>query len=124
MNKVILSGRVASDVEIKEIGDDNKKASFRFAVPNRRKKDDTNFFNVEAWGKTAELLSQFAVKGKFLLIEGRLDQHTWKTEDGQNRERILVVADNFDFGPKEASDGDEASTGSNKATEKDDDPIF
>ena len=105
MNKIVLSGRVASDIEIKDVGE-HKKGSFRLAVRNPRKKDETSFFNIDVWGKASEVVEKWAPKGSFLIVSGRLEQHTWKTDDGQNRERVLVVADDVELGPK-ASQSDE-----------------
>lgn len=99
MNKVVLSGRVANDIEIKPAGD-HQKGSFRLAVQDRRDKDKANFFNVEVWNKAADIVAEYAPKGSFLIVEGRLEQNTWQTDDGQNRERVLVVADNVELGPK------------------------
>lgn len=76
MNKVIMMGRIASDLELKKTPNGTSVCTFRFAVDrNYQKKGEekvTDFFNVVAWRGTAEFITNWFSKGKMLLIEGEL----------------------------------------------------
>lgn len=98
MNTIGLAGRLASDPETKEVGSEGKKkTSFRIAVQGFKK---ASFFTVECWGKTAENVAKYCGKGTFVALSGRLEQDTWQSDEGQNREKVFVVAENVTFGPK------------------------
>jgi len=109
MNTVGLAGRLASDPEIKEVGSEGKKkTTFRLAVQGYKK---ASFFTVDCWGMTAENVAKYCSKGSFVALNGRLEQDTWENE-GQKREKVLVVAENVTFGPKvDASASSEGSGG-------------
>lgn len=130
MNKIIVIGRVANDIELKQVGE-HTKGNFRIAVKDRFKKDKTDFFSVDVWGKSAEIVEKYAPKGSYLVVEGRLQQDTWETEDGQKREKVLIVADNVELGPKvdAAGESGEAAQAKKPTTKKpspsnDEDDIF
>jgi single-strand DNA-binding protein len=109
LNKVMLIGRLTNEPEERVFTNGGKVAKFRFAVNNRKKngqtgewEDDPVFLDVEAFnrgefGKQADLVMQYLHKGHQVFIEGHLKLDQWKTQEGQNRSRIVVVADNFQF---------------------------
>lgn len=103
MNKVVLTGNLTRDVELREVGE-NKVARFGLAVRGF-KKDETHFFDVEAWGKTGEFVSNYFSKGSFAILSGRLKQETWE-KDGNRNSRVVIVAEEVDFGPKVDGGGD------------------
>lgn len=93
-NKVVLVGRLTRDPEFKQVGN-SSVANFSIAngktfVSNGDKKEETNFFDCEAWGKLAEIFRDYTKKGKQVLIEGRLKQSTWDTPDGKKASRIKI----------------------------------
>jgi single-strand DNA-binding protein len=93
INHVVLVGRLTRNAELKYTG-----RGAPVAVNQRRKKDDqwideANFFDVVLWGKSAESLAQYLVKGKQVGIEGQLRQDRWE-QDGQSRSRVEIVASN------------------------------
>jgi single-strand DNA-binding protein len=103
-NKVILLGNLATDPEIRITPRGTPVTQLRFAVSRRNKAADgteheeVNFFDVEAWGKTAEVIGAYLTKGKPLLIEGRLKQERWADKTtGKNRERTKVMLESFRF---------------------------
>ena len=81
MNKVILKGRTTKNTDLRYTAGENAKAVARnsIAVERRYKKDErtADFFNVVAWGKTAEIMSEYVQKGTEILIEGYLDTNSY-----------------------------------------------
>lgn len=100
-NKVILLGNVTRDLDLKHTPKGTALVSFGLAV-NRRysdasgeTKEDTTFVDVEAWGRTAEIVHQYSGKGQSLFVEGRLKLDTWDDRaTGEKRSRLKVVAEN------------------------------
>jgi len=104
MNLVILKANLTRDVEVRYLQTGTAIASFGVAV-NRKWKDDqgnqkeeVSFFDVDAWGKTAETIAQWFKKGSPILITGRLKQETWDDKQtGQKRSKVKIVLDRFEF---------------------------
>lgn len=89
MNNVSLIGRLTRDVEVRYTQTTNKMvANFNLAVDKRNK--ETNFFNCEAWGKTAELLEKYTKKGQQIGILGELDNDVYE-KDGKTITRTKVI---------------------------------
>jgi single-strand DNA-binding protein len=64
------------------------------------------FLDVEAWGRTAEVVEKYAGKGKLVTVDGRLEQQRWE-KDGQKRSKVIVVASGAgSFGPKTSAAGE------------------
>ena len=100
INRVIVVGRVASDIELKHTQNGKSVANFRVAVGGMPKPDGTDnvsFFQVVVWGKTAENCQQYLAKGKQIAIDGRLDQRSWQAQDGSRRSTVEIVADRVEF---------------------------
>jgi single-strand DNA-binding protein len=104
MNITILKGNLTRDPEVRYLQTGTAVATFGVAV-NRKWKDDqgnqkeeVSFFDVEAWGKTAETVAQWFHKGSPILITGRLKQETWDDKQtGQKRSKVKIVLSQFDF---------------------------
>lgn len=118
-NHVGLIGRLTKDAELKYTGGGFPVANFSIAVNRRRKNgdqwvDEVSFFEINLFGKSAENLAQYLVKGKQLAVDGELRQDRWE-KDGQNRSRVYVVANNIQFlGSPAASQGQSYSAQSNQ----------
>jgi len=101
LNKVILLGRLTRDPEFKAVGGSNlcniSLANNRVYVSNGEKKEETHYFDCVAWGKAAEIIKQYATKGKQLLVEGRLQYQSWETPDGKKASKVRVYIENFQF---------------------------
>jgi len=101
LNRVLLIGRLVRDPEFKVLGGSSlvnfSLANNRVYMSNGEKKEETNYFDCSAWGKSAETLNQYAKKGKQLLVEGRLKQETWDTQDGKKASKIRIQVDTFQF---------------------------
>jgi single-strand DNA-binding protein len=111
-NKVILIGNLTRDIELKEIPSGTKVGEGSIAVnrkykdANGEKKEEVSFVNFTAWGRKAEVMEEFLKKGDSVLLEGRLKQDRWKTENDENRSKISVVIEEFTFMPKSGGNYD------------------
>lgn len=95
-NLTILTGRITKDLELKQAGQ-TQVTNFSMAVDNPFKKDDTSFFDIVAFGKTAELLNNYCGKGSKILIEGNLKQDRFQDKEGNNRSVVRVIANRIEF---------------------------
>ena len=108
MNVVTLIGNLATDVELKDVGEDLQVATFVLAV-DRIGKDEADFFKVSTWNKQAELCAQYLEKGRKVGVDGRLRSSSWEDSDGNKRNAVEVVANRVEFltpraGKQEATD--------------------
>lgn len=96
VNQVILLGRLTRDVELRTTTTGKNVAELSLAVD--RGNDEADFFDVVAWDKTAELLSQYTQKGSKVLVQGRLRQESWDDkETGKKRSKVVVTAFDVTF---------------------------
>jgi single-strand DNA-binding protein len=112
-NKVLLMGNLTRDIELRHTASNKAVARIGLAVNQRyttsegEKREETTFVDCEAWGRTAEVMSQYLGKGRPVLIEGRLKLDQWQDkESGQNRSRLVVVVENFQFVDSRGEGGD------------------
>ena len=96
LNVVTLIGNLASDVEVKDVGDDKRVANFLIAVDRRTKDGGADFVRIVAWDRQAELCGQYLAKGKRVAVDGYLRSRSWE-EDGKRRRDIDVVARSVQF---------------------------
>ena len=104
-NKVILMGNLTKDPEIRYTPSGTAVANFGLAVNRRyRQGDETKeevcFIDIVVFGKQAENSGQYLSKGQGVIVEGRLQQRRWESEDGQKRSKHEVVAQSVNFLPK------------------------
>lgn len=95
-NQVILTGNITNDLEVKAAGQ-SQVLKFGLGVRSNFKKEETNFIQIEAWGKSAELIEQYCQKGSKLLVVGELKQDRFEDKEGNKREKIKVNVDRFEF---------------------------
>ena len=90
-NKVQLIGNLGQDPEIVTMENGNKLAKFTIATNDfyknaqGEKVEDTQWHNVVAWGKTAEIVETYLTKGKQVAVEGKLVHRTYETKEGEKR---------------------------------------
>ena len=101
-NKVILMGNLTRDPEVRFTPQGTPVANFSVAVNRKYKqgdelKEEVGFFDVVVFGKQAENCGQYLAKGRSVLVEGRLQQRRWETDDGQKRSKVEVVAQSVQF---------------------------
>lgn len=105
LNKVFLYGNLTRDPELKALPSGSNVVSFGIAT-NRTYKDKngarqeaTEFHNLVAFGRTAEVIAQYMKKGRPIFVEGRLQTRSWDDkETGKKNYRTEIVIDNFQFG--------------------------
>lgn len=100
MNKVILKGRLARDIEMRTTTTGKSVGTFSIAVDRRYKQDgqpDADFIPCVAWGKTAEVMVQYLVKGRETLLEGRMQVRSYEDSNGNKRYVTEVIVENFEF---------------------------
>lgn len=103
INKIVLYGNLTRDPEVRALPSGQNVANFSLAT-NRvykdkdgQKKEQTEFHNVVAFGRQADLIAQYMKKGRPLYVEGRLQTRSWESE-GKKNYRTEVVLENFQFG--------------------------
>jgi single-strand DNA-binding protein len=101
MNKVILTGRLIADPELKTTPTGVEVTSFRIAVNQEYVKQGeerkADFFNIVAWRKTAAFICQYFHKGDGIDIVGKLQSRQYEANDGSNRYVVEVVVENVEF---------------------------
>jgi single-strand DNA-binding protein len=110
LNRWVGIGRLTKDIEIKYLADGKAVGKMSIAVGGM-KKDQVSFFNVVVWGKTAENAANFLSKGKQCAIDGRLEQRSWKAQDGTNRSVVEIIADRLEFLGGKPAEGARSSGG-------------
>lgn len=105
MNRVILIGRLASDVELRYTQSNRAVANFRLAV-NRAfsKEKKADFFRVVAWGAQAENVAKYLKKGSQCAVEGSIQIEQYKDKDGSDRWSTDIVASYVEFLGGKSSD--------------------
>ena len=100
INRVILSGRLTADPELRQTNSGKSVVEFTVAVQKRIKptdgSPDADFFRVKAWGQTAEFVSKYIFKGRLVGIDGKLTTRKWQDQNGGNREVVEIIADNVE----------------------------
>lgn len=101
LNCIILQGRLTKDPELRYIPSGKAKCSFALAVKRDYKAADgsyqTDYIDCVAWGKTAEIVSQWSTKGKMVIARGRLEGHDWEDKNGNKRRTWEVNCDSVNF---------------------------
>ena len=105
VNKVILVGNLGKDPEVRYTSGGQAVANLRIATSRSwtdkqsgQKKEETEWHDVEVWGKQAEQCGEFLAKGRQVYVEGRLKTDAWDDKaSGQKKYRVKVVADTVRF---------------------------
>ena len=111
VNKVILIGNLGKDPELRRTPGGQSVASFSLATTERwtdksgGRQDRTEWHNVVAWGKLAELANQYLSKGRTAYIEGRITTRSWDDRDGNKRYRTEIIANQIQFLGGQGSQG-------------------
>jgi single-strand DNA-binding protein len=100
LNKIMIIGNVGRDPEMRYAPSGSAVTSFSVATSrtytaNGEKKEETEWFTVEAWNRLAEIANQYVSKGRKIYVEGRFHLDTWSGNDGQQRSRAKITATDF-----------------------------
>ena len=102
-NRVLLMGNLTRDPQLSYLPSNTPVVEIGLACNRRFKRQDgeqgeeTLFVDCSAFGRQAEVINQYCRKGRPLFIEGRLKLSQWQDKDGNNRSKIRVVIENFQF---------------------------
>ena len=118
VNKVILVGRLGKDPEIRSTPSGTSVAKFSLATDDRytdkagEKQERTEWHNIVAWGKLAEICGQYLRKGKLVYIEGKIRTDSWEDkETKQKRYRTEIIADGMQMLDRKGDDEGGSSNG-------------
>jgi single-strand DNA-binding protein len=114
LNKIFLYGNLTRDPELRALPGGQQVAAFGLATNRTYKdkegaqKDQTEFHNIVAFGRTAEVMGQYLKKGRPAFIEGRIQTRSWEA-DGKKNYRTEIVVDTFQFGPQAPGAGGQSN---------------
>jgi len=103
INKVLLLGNLTRDPELRYLPSGTAVVSFgiatnrKFKSQDGEKKEEVCFVDVSMFGRRAEVVSEYFSKGSQIYVEGRLKFEQWDGQDGQKRNKLAVIAENFEF---------------------------
>jgi single-strand DNA-binding protein len=103
INRVVVSGNLTRDPELRSTPGGTSVCSLRIAVNSRRKDesgqwvDKPNYFDVTVWGAQGENCAQYLTKGRPVAVDGRLNWREWEANDGSKRQSVDIIADSVQF---------------------------
>lgn len=97
MNKVILHGRLARDVDLRTTNSGKSVAQVNLAVNRRGKDGGADFIPLVIWGQLAETFARYLYKGREVLVEGRMQVRNYDDKNGNKRYVTEVIVESFDF---------------------------
>lgn len=114
LNEVILMGRLTRDPDIRMTQNGTTAANFALACERdyapQGQDRETDFFDIVAFGKTADFAGQYFAKGQLVAVKGRLQQRDWTDKQGNKRRTTEILADRCYFAEKR-QDRDASSGG-------------
>ena len=113
MNKVIITGRLTADPEVKQTQNGLAVVDFTIACDRGYNKTErrTDFVAVQAWRQTAEFIGKYFRKGKPILVIGQLVNDQWTDKEGKKRDQWKVRTDEVEFyGDKQSQQGEDEKT--------------
>jgi single-strand DNA-binding protein len=129
INRVIITGNLTSDPELRSLPSGTSVCKLRVACNTRRKDGSTgewvdkpNFFDVTVWGTQGENCARYLSKGRPVAVDGRLEWREWENNDGQKRQAVDIIADAVQFLSSPRDDGGGGGAG-NGFTPRSDIPV-
>lgn len=102
-NRVILMGNLTRDPELRVTPQGTSVCKINVAVNKQIRmsdggvKDETSFIDVDAFGRQADIIAKYFIKGRPILVEGRLKLDRWETQAGEKRSKLGVILESFQF---------------------------
>ncbi|MBC8202234.1 MAG: single-stranded DNA-binding protein [Planctomycetes bacterium] len=102
-NKVLLMGNLTRDPQLKQTPNNMSVAEIglacnrKFNSKDGEMREEVTYVDCEAWGRTAETMAKYLSKGKPVFVEGRLKLDQWQDKEGNNRSKLRVVIESFQF---------------------------
>ena len=103
INRVVLTGNLTRDPELRTTGSGTPVCSLRLACNTRRRDasgewvDKPNYFDVTVWGAQGENCATYLQKGRPVAVDGRLEWREWQDKDGNKRQSVDIIADSVQF---------------------------
>ena len=117
MNRVCLMGRIGRDLELKKTNSGVSVVSFPLAVDRNGKEGGTDWIDCVAWRGTAEVLCNYAGRGRLIGVEGRLQMRDWTDKNGNKRRSAEVQADSIYFADSRAGNSARVQNATEGATD-------
>lgn len=111
MNRICLMGRIGRDLELKKTNSGVSVVSFPLAVDRNGKEGGTDWIDVVAWRGTAEVLCNYAGRGRLIGVEGHLQMRDWTDKNGNKRKSYEVQADSVYFADNRRSEDNNEDDG-------------
>ena len=124
LNKIFLIGRLTRDPESRALPSGQPVSNFGLATnrvwtnqETNEKQEQTEFHNIVAFGKLADICNQYLSKGSLVMIEGRIQTRSWQNQDGDTRYRTEVITEAMQMGPRggQVGRGKSAAKGADKS---------
>jgi single-strand DNA-binding protein len=105
LNSLIIEGNLVRDPMYRETAKGTPMSTFSFASNRFFKRDENmekevSYFDVESWGKVAEMVNNLGRKGRGVRVVGRLKQDRWQDKEGKNQSKTVIVAEHVEFRPE------------------------
>ena len=114
-NRCVLSGRLTADPELRQTQNGISVASFTIAVDRQYTPKDgerqADFIDIVAWRGTAEFVSKYFTKGKWIEVDGSIQTRKYTDKSGNNRKAFEILADHVGFGGASKDAGSQANNG-------------
>jgi len=127
INRVVLTGRLTRDPELKYLSNGVGVANFGIAVnrpyKNQQGENEADFFNCVVWRKQAENVANYLNKGSQVAIDGRLQSRRYKNKEGRQVTVIEIQADSVQFLDNKGKTTTNEQKSQNEATSPNDDPF-
>src|SRR3954452_64179 len=131
INRVVLTGNLTHDPELRSTASGTSVCSLRIACNTRRKDgsgnwvDKPNYFDVTVWGAQGENCANYLSKGRPVAVDGRLEWREFTDREGNKRQAVDIIADNMQFlsSPEGFSNGGNGGGASNGFTSQSDIPV-
>ena len=111
MNKAILTGRIANNLELKQTSTGKNICEFRLATNRPTNRDGervADFINCRIWNKPAENLVKYQTKGNLIAVIGRMQVDKYQDKDGKNRNYTYVLVEDLEYLERKKEDTQEA----------------
>jgi len=108
LNKVFVLGNITADPIARALPSGQSVVNFGLATnrifydKDRQKQQQTEFHNIVAFGRIAEIAQQYLKKGSMVLIEGRIQTRSWQDSSGNKRTRTEIITERLQLGPRAA----------------------
>ena len=132
INRVIITGNLTRDPELRSTGSGNSVCSLRVACNGRRRnpstsewEDQPNYFDVTVWGAQGENCHRYLAKGRPVAVDGRLQWREWTDQNGNKRQSVDIIAESVQFlgGRDDAGNGNGNGFSSSARAQESDVPI-